>query len=297
MTELDPGVTVDAVCAYSRQKVRARYLPKDKHLDGINAYAVYPGGVVTRLGDLGQDWRTGEWEFMAEEMFQKHSAMDFGANPYAVDFWDSYRGISEEHCRVVTGPLWEKLPEITREQVLEAHLCCILIPESPASDRIKVLASSNCLETYLRDRIFNPFRRSKLSQDLRIASPSKAQELSLTTLKIFVQGRDEELSLGSMARILRNLGAVTGAGRRNGFSIFLQELLKSSKEFFTDEEIPERLTAYAKKYRNPAVHPVPKSESDWSGAWLDLVSRSRPKGLLVSIESLIRSAESTPEDQ
>jgi len=270
----------------------------------------YGDGTVSMMGWACYDEKDGTIEFWADYHHEEAIKLQGESHQLQKDF----EKIAAYHRDLVAArlqPAWETLPQGTKAILERAGtLEAWLYPAPSEVSRVPMLVYySHALESYLRERFFEPFRRSSWSTSLpEVEGLTEHQERSLRLLKFFCGGDDSSLTIKSMAYILQNVGCELRQREENGFARFLEEQLEDLHAFCSpqvydyDKEwrenplydsadldpprrmtISKRLVEFVDEFRNPAVH----------------LTKNRPKGGFTAfhyLRDLLRDIEAQFEE-
>jgi len=195
--------------------------------------------------------------------------------------------------RGIFGTLWEKLEPQSRDFLITAELLKNELGSyaetNPSVDFATVVQSySKALERTLLQKVFIRFADSPYAAQLPSETGRKTLDNSVLALQKLVSGQ-HDITLGSMAFCLLNVGCKMKHYDSNGFAQFLQSVIGDLDKFCDFHKFPARLNAYVNNYRNRAAHVSKITKEECMSARAFLLEE--PVKLLVLLEQLFSSAE------
>lgn len=194
-----------------------------------------------------------------------------------------------EHLHEQFNNLWEALGKQCRDflitgEILRAELDSYNESDASIEYSPVVAMYSKALESEVHLKLFTSFKHSSFASHLPLSFNDKSFDRSLATLRGFVEG-SREITLGDMGFCLLNLGCKCKTVEGNGFSMFLNDVIKDLNVFCDENQFPGKLIQYAQEYRNRAAHVGKLSREECMAARSMLLEE--PIQLLITLQSAV----------
>jgi len=199
---------------------------------------------------------------------------------------------AEQVLRGSFGQLWDGLDPQAKVFLITAELLkdelSSYAQTNESVDFSPVVQSySKALERSLLQKVFLQFATSPFATKLPAETGKKAFDNSIQAFHKLVTG-GYDITLGSMAFCLLNVGCKLKNAENNGFAEFLQSTFGDLNAFCDTYSFPARLNRYVETYRNRAAHVTRLTKEDCLDARAFLLEE--PVKLLVLLEQFLTNA-------